>query len=79
MENFKIIKPFGPSIVKVRIPEDIVDKLNTFIDNLLENEKKLSKLDHGKNLVGDVTQEFKLEREDKHKIWKSIKKTPIKK
>ena len=61
--ELKIIKPFGPSIVKIKIPKDIVDKLNIYVDKLLENEKKLSELDHGKNLVGDVTQEIKLERE----------------
>ena len=62
MENFKIVKPFGPSIVKVKIPQDILDKLNSYIDEILKNNEKTSKLDHGKNLVGDVTQEFKLER-----------------
>ena len=62
MENFKIVKPFGPSVVKVKIPEDIIDKLNSYIDEILNNNEKTSKLDHGKNLVGDVTQEFKLER-----------------
>ena len=61
--ELKIIKPFGPSIVKIKIPKDIVDKLNIYVDKLLENEKKLSELDHGKNLVGDVTQEIKLERD----------------
>ena len=62
MENFKIVKPFGPSVVKVRIPNDIIGKLNIYIDEILKNEQKTSELDHGKNLVGDVTQEFKLER-----------------
>ena len=59
MENFKIVKPFGPSVVKVKIPNDIVNKLNLYIDEVLKNEKKSTDLDHGKNLVGDVTQEFK--------------------
>ena len=62
MENFKIVKPFGPSVVKVKIPNDIINKLNIYIDEILKNEQKTSELDHGKNLVGDVTQEFKLER-----------------
>ena len=62
MENFKVIKPFGPSIVKVKILKDIIDKLNSYIDEILKNNEKTSKLDHEKNLVGDVTQEFKLER-----------------
>ena len=62
MNDFKIVKPFGPSVVKVKIPNEIVDKLNIYIDEILKNEQKTTELDHGKNLVGDVTQEFKLER-----------------
>ncbi|WP_440647604.1 putative 2OG-Fe(II) oxygenase [Candidatus Pelagibacter sp. HIMB1521] len=58
-----IIRPFGPSILKVTIPEKIVKDLNTYIDKIVENEKKSKELDFGKQLIGDVTQEFKLEKE----------------
>ena len=58
-----IIKPFGPSIVKARMPMSVVENLNNYIDNIIADEKKSLQLDHGKNLVGDVTQEFKLEKE----------------
>ena len=59
--EIKIFKPFGPSVCKVKIPKEIVDKLNIYIDHIVENEKKSKELDHGNKLVGDVTQEFKLE------------------
>ena len=58
-----IIRPFGPSILKVTIPEQIVKDLNTYIDKTIDNEKKLNELNFGKKLIGDVTQEFKLEKE----------------
>ena len=61
-ENFFIIKPFGPSIVKLRIPENLVNKLNVYVDQTIEDEKKSSKLDHGSNLAGQVSQEFVLEK-----------------
>ena len=41
MDNIeaKIIRPFGPSIVKAKIPEKIVNDLNNYIDKVVANEK----------------------------------------
>ena len=64
MENklqYRLIKKFGPSIFHVRIPEDILKKLNNYVDETIKDEQKIKGLDVGKNLVGDVTQEFMLE------------------
>ena len=61
-ENYFILKPFGPSIVKLKMPEDLVNKLNTYVDKIIIDEKKSSELDHGEQLAGMVTQEFKLEK-----------------
>ena len=58
----RLIRPFGPSILKVKIPEDIVLKLNKYIDGIAKEPKKLDELNYGEQLVGDVTQEFKLEQ-----------------
>ena len=60
--NFKIIKRFGPSILKVKIPKKVLNKINNYIENISKNKKKISKLNYGEKLVGDVTQEFKLEK-----------------
>mgnify|MGYP001420074731 CR=1 FL=1 len=57
-----IIKPFGPSIFKVKIPKQIVDDLNHYVDNIVANETKANQLNYGNQLIGDVTQEFKLEK-----------------
>ena len=61
--NFKTIKTLGPSILKVEIPKVVVDKLNSYVDELIVNKKKSITLNHGNHLVGDVTQEFKVEEE----------------
>ena len=61
-DNFKIIKRFGPSILKVKIPKKVLNELNNYIENISKNKKKISKLNYGEKLVGDVTQEFKLEK-----------------
>ena len=56
--KIQILKPFGPTILKAKIPTSTIDSLNKFIDGVIENKKKSKDLDHGKDLVGDVTQEF---------------------
>ena len=56
-----IIKKFGPSILQVKIPKNIIEILNNYIDQTIEDEKKINKLNAGENLVGDVTQEFMLD------------------
>ena len=60
--NFQFIRPFGPIICKVTIPKEIIENLNNYVDETIKNEKKITELDHGKNLAGNVQQEFKLEK-----------------
>ena len=55
------IKPFGPSILKVKIPDSIVNDLNNYVDRVIVDKEKSKKLDHGSRLVADATQEFKIE------------------
>tara|TARA_B100001769_G_C21916801_1_gene494519 strand:- start:140 stop:778 length:639 start_codon:yes stop_codon:yes gene_type:complete len=65
MEKFKfeILKIFGPSILKVTIPDEILDSLNNYVDKITIDENKIKNLNHGNNLAGDVTQEFVLEND----------------
>ncbi len=60
MEDIKIniVRPFGPSILVARIPNKIINELNSYADQIVEDNKKSSDLNYGENLVGDVTQEF---------------------
>ena len=57
----ELLKPFGPSILKVQIPREILNKLNNYTDEIILNKKKSDALNYGKKLAGDVTQEFTLE------------------
>ena len=60
--EIKLLKPFGPSILKAKIPEEILEKLNNYIDEIIKDEKKSNDLNMGNKLAGDVTQEFLLEK-----------------
>ena len=62
-KDFSILKPFGPSVLQVKIPEKILKELNKYVDETIINKNKTNELNLGKNLAGDVTQEFKLEQE----------------
>ena len=57
--NLKVIRNFGPSVMKVTIPKSIIENLNNYIDNIIKDKEKSSELNLGEKLVGDVTQEFK--------------------
>ena len=62
-ESFTIIRPFGPSIAKLKLPNEMISELNKFVDQTIDDEKKSNELDHGENLAGNVKQEFKLTTE----------------
>ena len=61
--KYQNLRVLGPAILKVRIPEEILNKLNDYIDKIMNDNTKLKKLNYGEALVGDVTQEFLLEIE----------------
>ena len=61
--DYNLIKGFGPSVLKVKIPENILKKLNDYVDNIIADKSKSQELNHGEKLVGDVTQELKLEKQ----------------
>ena len=61
--NFQFLRPFGPVICKVQMPNEIISNLNDYVDQIIKNEKKGKELNHGKNLAGNVQQEFRLEKD----------------
>ena len=36
----EIFKPFGPSIAKLNIPENIIQEMNLYVDEIVQNNKK---------------------------------------
>ena len=62
-EQIKIFRPFGPSVAKLELPENLVETLNNYVDQTIKDEDKIKNLDVGSKLAGNVKQEFKLEPE----------------
>ncbi len=59
----KHIRHFGPSILKAKIPDELVKKINDYVEEIIKSEEKSAQLNFGEGLVGDVTQEFFLDSE----------------
>ena len=68
MSDIEIIKPFGPSIVKIKMPKEMVDEMNEYSETIIKNNEKSKNLDHGDQLIGKVKQEFLLEIDFMKKI-----------
>jgi hypothetical protein len=54
--RYKEIRPFGPTILKFTIPNDVINNLNRYVDNL--DEEGESGIDHSSFLAGKVKQEL---------------------
>ena len=56
----KILSPFGPKIAILKIPKNLINKINKEVDKILINKNILKKSDYSHKLVGQVKQEIKL-------------------
>jgi len=56
----KILNPFGPKIAVIKIPKNIIARLNKEVDRILKDEDILKKSDYSNKLVGQVRQEIKI-------------------
>ena len=71
--KFEIIKPFGPSIVKFKLPNELVLEMNKYADQIINDKKKSEDLNEGPKLAGNVQQEFLLDTDFMKKIkWAEI-------
>ena len=59
--NYDIYQPFGPSILKVKMPQSYVNLLNVEADTILYDEKLSKKHDWSHNLAGNVKKEIAID------------------
>ena len=60
--KMNVLRPFGPSVAKINMPEELINNLNNYVDKTILDIEKLDELDHGSKLAGNVKQEFRLEK-----------------
>ena len=58
---FDIYQPFGPSILKTKLPQLYVDELNAQADSILMDEKASKDRDWSHNLAGNVKKEISID------------------
>ena len=51
MSDLQILRPFGPSIAKITMPDELIKSLNNYVDKTILDEKKVSELDHSNQLA----------------------------
>ena len=66
--ELEVLRPFGPSIAKLKIPNEIMIEMNKYTDDIINDKNKSSNLNHGNKLVGNVHQELLLDIEFMKKI-----------
>ena len=59
--NYDIYQPFGPSILKVRMPQEFVNLFNAESDRILHDEELSKKYDWSHNLAGNVKREIAID------------------
>jgi len=59
--SYDIYQPFGPSILKVKMPQGYVNLLNAEADKILHDEKLSKKYDWSHNLAGNVKKEIAID------------------
>ena len=59
--SFDIYQPFGPSILKVKMPQAYVNLFNAESDRILHDEKLSKEYDWSHNLAGNVRKEIAID------------------
>ena len=60
--KYDIYQPFGPSILKVKLPQNYVNLLNAEADHILHDEKLSKDHDWSHNLAGNVKKEIAIDQ-----------------
>ena len=59
--KYDIYQPFGPSVLKVKMPQQFVNLLNAEADRILHDEKLSKEHDWSHNLAGNVKKEVMID------------------
>ena len=57
--KLQVLKPFGPRVLKVELPDSITNKLISITDEMFQDENKKS---YGENLVGQIKCEIEIDK-----------------
>ena len=61
--QFDAVRPFGPTIVKGKLPKHLIELMDTKATEMLDDEKLSKEFDHSGSLAGNVKQEVRFPTE----------------
>jgi len=61
--EFQAIRPFGPTIIKGKLPKHLLELMDTKATEMLDDEKLSKEFDHSGSLAGNVKQEVRFPSE----------------
>jgi hypothetical protein len=70
--NVNVLAPFGPRIARLKIPKNLINKINKEIDRIVDSQNLSKKFDYSKELVGQVSQELQLPKAFINKYLKNF-------
>ena len=62
-EKVEIMRPFGPSMARSKMPQELIDAFNASADEIIKDKEELKRRDYSANLVGKVQEEFSIPEE----------------
>jgi len=62
--DFHAVRPFGPTILQGKLPNNLIKILDNRATQLLEDKKLSKEYDHSMNLAGNVQQEVRYPNDD---------------
>ena len=62
--EFHALRPFGPTILQGKLPDNLIKILDDKATEILEDEKLSKKYDHSMNLAGNVQKEVRYPQKD---------------
>ena len=57
---FMLVRPFGPFIVKSKLPQELIDDYNEGLEKMIKDKEKVKEHDWSPYLVGKVKQELRV-------------------
>ena len=57
---FMLIRPFGPFIVKSRLPQELIDDYNEELEKIIKDKNLVKEFDWSPQLVGKVKHELRV-------------------
>ena len=81
-KDLEVLRPFGPTIAKVKIPDNLVKELNDYTDDIIKNKTLIKKLTKDKknflnninfSLIDKIGSSIFYKKLDKNKVYKILK------